>query len=86
MADAQDLKSCEGLPSCGFESRLGYLNKRIVWHGFALGRILRLPQRYHLKTSGFVQSRCAPVCAPAVLLAARPNFGLGRNGSSVTWR
>ena len=24
MADAQDLKSCLGLPKCGFESRLGY--------------------------------------------------------------
>ncbi len=24
MADTQDLKSCEGLPSCGFESRLSY--------------------------------------------------------------
>ncbi len=24
MADTQDLKSCEGFPSCGFESRLSY--------------------------------------------------------------
>ena len=24
MADTQDLKSCEGIPSCGFESRLSY--------------------------------------------------------------
>lgn len=24
LADAQDLKSCEGYPSCGFESRSGY--------------------------------------------------------------
>lgn len=25
MADAQDLKSCGGLPPCGFDPRLGYL-------------------------------------------------------------
>jgi hypothetical protein len=24
MADAQDLKSCGGLPPCGFDPRLGY--------------------------------------------------------------
>ena len=24
LADAQDLKSCEGNPSCGFKSRSGY--------------------------------------------------------------
>ncbi len=26
LADAQDLKSCEGNPSCGFKSRSGYLS------------------------------------------------------------